>query len=106
MAKINLFAWRKWDRVSNEKVTISLILAVFIVGSHHILWGRILKIGNDCKEDGDKEQGKGNPRLYLVLSSKDENMYPEVRVPHVIQQYPGGQNSSLLPKLVQLVAES
>lgn len=55
MAKINLFAWRKWDRVSNEKVTISLILAVFIVGSHHILWGRILKIGNDCKEYGDKE---------------------------------------------------
>lgn len=74
IAQINL---RKWARVSNGKVNISL--AVFIRGSHHSLWGRTLKTG-DCKEDRDKEQGRGNSKLYPLLSGKEENMHPEVRV--------------------------
>ena len=40
---------------SNGKVNINLILAVFVRGSHYFLWGRILKTGDDCKEDEDKE---------------------------------------------------
>ena len=43
--------------------------------SHHFLWGRILKTGDDCKEDGDKEQERGNPRLSLALLGKEENMH-------------------------------
>ena len=83
--EIILFFWRKWDGVSNGKVNVSLIQAVIVMGGHHFLWGRILKTGNDCKEDGDKEQGRGNPRLYPTLVGKEENMHPEVRVPHVLQ---------------------
>ena len=52
-----------------------MILAVFVTGSHHFLWGRILKTGNDCKEDRDKEQERGNPRLSLALLGKEENMH-------------------------------
>ena len=74
------------------------------MGSHHSLWGRIHKTDNDCKEDGDKEQGRGNPRLYPTLVGKEENMHPDVRVPHVLQGYPGGQYSNLLPKLVQVMS--
>ena len=66
--------------------------------------GRVLKTGNDCKEDRDKEQGRGNPRLYPTLVGKEENMHPKVRVPHVLQGYPGGQYSNLLPKLVQVMS--
>ena len=50
---------RKWDEVSNGKVNVSLILAVFVMGSHHFLWGRILKTGDDCKEDGGKRTREG-----------------------------------------------
>jgi hypothetical protein len=40
------------------------------MGSHFFLWGRILKTGDDCKEDVTKEQGVGdNLRL-----GKKENM--------------------------------
>ena len=53
------------------------------MGSHHFLWGRILKTGDDCKEDGDKEQGRGNPRLYPTLVGKEENMHPVVRFPKI-----------------------
>jgi hypothetical protein len=42
-------------------------------------------VRNDFKEDGDKEQGKDNLRLSLALMGKEENMHPEVRVPHVLQ---------------------
>ena len=38
---------RKWDEVSNGKVNVGLILAVLVMGSHHFLWGRILKTGDD-----------------------------------------------------------
>jgi hypothetical protein len=41
--------------VSNGKVNINLILAVFVRGSHYFLCERILKTGDDCKEDEDKE---------------------------------------------------
>ena len=54
------------------------------MGSHHFLWGRVLKTDDDCKEDEAKEQGRGDPRLYLVLMGKGENMHPEVRGPHVL----------------------
>jgi hypothetical protein len=40
----NLFAWRKKGGVSNGKVNVSLILAVFVMGSHHFLWGRIVRL--------------------------------------------------------------
>ena len=73
------------------------------MGSHHSLWGRIHKTDNDCEEDGDKEQGRGDPRLYLKLVGEEENTHPEVRVPHVLWRYPGGQYSGLLPKLVQIM---
>ena len=70
-----------------------------VMGSRHVLWGRILKTADGCKEDRDKEEGRGDPRLYLMLVGKEENTHPEVRVPHV-QSYPGGQYNSLLQKLV------
>jgi exonuclease III len=54
-------------------VNVGLILAVLVMGSHHFLWGRILKTGDDCKEDQDKEQGRDNPRLYLKLSPMDRS---------------------------------
>ena len=90
ITKIILFAQKKWDRASNGKVNISMILAVFVMGSHHSLWGRIHKTDNDCKEDGDKEQGRDISRLYLALSGKEENMHQEEKVPHVLQGYPEG----------------
>ena len=74
------------------------------MGIHHFLWGRSLKTGDDYKEDGDKEQGRGDPKLCLMLSGKEENRHPDVRVLHVFQQYLGDQNSSLLPKLVQVMS--
>lgn len=73
--------------VSNGKVHISLIPAVFVMVSHHFLWGRIFKTGNDCKEDGDKEQGRDNPRLHLKVRGRGKEhasrgqgptCYPEI----------------------------
>jgi hypothetical protein len=61
-----------------------MILTVFVMGGYHFLCGRILKTGDNCKEDGNKGQGRGNPRLYLKLAGKEENKYPEVRVLHVL----------------------
>ena len=60
------------------------------MGSLHFLWERILKIGNEYKEYGDKEQGRDISRLYLALSGKEENMHQEEKVPHVLQGYPEG----------------
>lgn len=60
---------------------------------------KILNIGNDCMEDGNKEQGRGKPRLYFTLVGKEENTYLEVRVPHVLHGYPGVQYNKLVPKL-------
>ena len=37
-----------------------------------------------------------------MLSAKEENMHPEVSVPH-LQGFPEGQYSSFLPKLVQVM---
>jgi hypothetical protein len=67
----NCFAQRKWVGVINGKLNISLVLALFVMGSHHFLEGRILKTGNDYKVDEYKEQGRGNPRLYLLLVGKN-----------------------------------
>jgi hypothetical protein len=36
-------------------VNISLILAVFVVGSHHFLWGRILKTDDENKDKKTRE---------------------------------------------------
>lgn len=67
-------------------MNISLILAVFVMGSHNFLEEEFLRLEmNDFNEDGNKEQGRDNPRLYLALAGKKENMYPEVMVPHVLQ---------------------
>jgi hypothetical protein len=70
--------------VHNRKLNISLILALFVMGSHHFLWGRILKTGNNCKEERDKTQGRCNPRLYLDLADEEENTHPGVRVLHIL----------------------
>ena len=67
-----------------------MILLAFVMGSHHFLWGRILKTGDDCKEEQDKEQGKGNPRLYLVLEGKEENMHPRGQGPTCSPGISGG----------------
>lgn len=74
ITKVNLCAQRQWYRVSNGKMDITLTLAVLVIGGHHFLWGRILVTDNDCKEDGNKEQGRDNTRLYLALEVKKENI--------------------------------
>ena len=38
--------------------------------------GRILKTSDDYKKDGDEEQRRDNPRLYLMLTGKEENPNP------------------------------
>lgn len=48
IAKINLFAQGKWDRVSNGSVCY---------GQPPLLWARILKTGNGFKEDGAENKG-------------------------------------------------
>jgi hypothetical protein len=58
-SRINLFTQRKWDRVSNGKVYISLNLVVFVMGGHHFLWGRILKTGDNYKEDEGQRTREG-----------------------------------------------
>jgi hypothetical protein len=70
IAKINLFAQRKWNRVSKVNISLILILAVFVMGSHHFLWGRILKTGNDWKEDGAKNKGGIIPDCTSCLWAK------------------------------------
>lgn len=71
---------------------------------YHFLWERILKTDNYNKEGGNKEQGRDNPRLHLMLMCKEENSHPQVMVPDVLLQYPVGQYRSFLPKLVQVVS--
>ena len=81
----------------NGKVHISLILAVFVMVSHHFL----LNSGYDCKEDGDKEQERDNSRLYLKVGGQGKERASRGHGPTCS---PGGQYGNLLPNLFQVVS--
>lgn len=59
--------WEMSDGFSSRNISISLILAVFVMDSDHFFWRRILKTGKDCKEDREKKQGRDNSWLHISL---------------------------------------